>query len=75
MYFLQNYDAAAALPEVLLAILAMALLMYGVFKKDDANDHVTIGAIVSLGLVAALVIFTGEGKSCQEECAGPLINN
>lgn len=63
MYFLQNYDAAAALPEVLLAILAMALLMYGVFKKDDANDHVTIGAIVSLGLVAALVIFTGEGKT------------
>jgi NADH-quinone oxidoreductase subunit N len=36
--------------------------MYGVFKKGDANDHVTLGAVVSLALVAALVIFTSEGK-------------
>lgn len=62
MNFLQNYDAVASLPEVVLACLAMALLMYGVFKKGDANDHVTLGAVVSLGLVAALVIFGGEGK-------------
>ncbi len=62
MNFLQNYDAAAALPEVILAVLAMALLMFGVFKKDDANDQVTLGAIISLAIVAALVIFTGEGK-------------
>ncbi len=63
MYFLQNYDAAAALPEAVLAVLAMALLMYGVFKKGDTNEHVTIGAIVSLALVAVLVIFVGEDKS------------
>lgn len=62
MNFLQNYDAVASLPEVVLACLAMALLMYGVFKKGDANDHVTLGAVISLGLVAALVIFGGEGK-------------
>jgi NADH-quinone oxidoreductase subunit N len=62
MNYLQSYDAAASLPEVVLACLAMALLMYGVFKKGDANDHVTMGAIVSLALVAALVIFGGEGK-------------
>ena len=62
MNFLQNYDAVASLPEAVLACLAMALLMYGVFKKGDANDHVTLGAVVSLGLVAALVIFGGEGK-------------
>ncbi len=62
MNFLQSYDAAASLPEIVLASLAMALLMYGVFKKGDANDHVTMGAIVSLALVAALVIFGGEGK-------------
>jgi NADH-quinone oxidoreductase subunit N len=62
MNFLQNYDAVASLPEVVLACLAMALLMYGVFKKGDANDHVTLGAVVSLGLVAALVIFGGEGR-------------
>ena len=62
MNFLQSYDATASLPEVVLASLAMALLMYGVFKKGDANDHVTMGAIVSLALVAALVIFSSEGK-------------
>jgi NADH-quinone oxidoreductase subunit N len=62
MNYLQSYDAVASLPEIVLASLAMALLMYGVFKKGDASDHVTIGAIVSLALVAALVIFSGEGK-------------
>ena len=62
MNFLQNYDAVASLPEIVLACLAMLLLMYGVFKKGDANDHVTLGAVVSLALVAALVIFTSEGK-------------
>ena len=62
MNFLQNYDAVASLPEVVLACLAMLLLMYGVFKKDDANDNVTLGAVVSLAIVAALVIFTSEGK-------------
>src|SRR6185503_7711054 len=62
MNYLQSYDAVASLPEVVLASLAMALLMYGAFKKGDANDHVTLGAVVSLGVVAALVIFGGEGK-------------
>ncbi len=59
MNFLQNYDSAAALPEIVLAVLAMALLMFGVFKKGDATNQVTIGAILSLGLVTLLVIFTG----------------
>ncbi len=62
MNFLQNYDAVASLPEIVLACLAMALLMYGVFKKGDATDNVTLGAVVSLAFVTALVIFTGEGK-------------
>jgi NADH-quinone oxidoreductase subunit N len=62
MKFLQNYDAVASLPEIVLACLAMALLMYGVFKKGDANDTVTLGVVVSLAFVASLVIFTGEGK-------------
>jgi len=62
MNFLNNYDAAAALPEIVLAIFGMALLMLGVFKKDDANDQVTLGAILALAIVAALVIFTDEGR-------------
>ena len=36
MWLLQQADAAAALPEIVLAILAMALLMFGVFRKGDA---------------------------------------
>ena len=47
---------------IVLACLAMVLLMYGVFRKSDANDQVTLGAVVSLGLVMALVIFGGEGN-------------
>ena len=62
MNFLTNYDAAAALPEIVLAVIAMGLLMFGVFRKDDANDQVTIGAIIALALVATLVIFSGDGK-------------
>ena len=62
MNVLQNYDAVASLPEIVLACLAMALLMYGVFKKGDATDNVTLGAVVSLAFVTALVIFAGEGK-------------
>lgn len=62
MNMLQNYDAVASLPEIVLAGLAMVLLMYGVFRKGDANDQVTLGAVVSLGLVMALVIFGGDGK-------------
>ena len=62
MNFLTNYDAAAALPEIVLAVIAMALLMFGVFRKDDANDQVTIGAIVALAVVATIVIFSGDGK-------------
>ncbi|NJM29101.1 MAG: NADH-quinone oxidoreductase subunit N, partial [Rhizobiales bacterium] len=59
MTLLQHADAAAALPEVLLAVLAMTLLMYGVFSKRDVSDHITYGAIGALAIVAALVIWSG----------------
>ena len=59
MWLLEQADAVAALPEVVLAVLAMALLMFGVFRKNDATDAVTIGALISLGLVATLVILGG----------------
>ena len=63
MTLLQHADAAAALPEIVLAVLAMALLMFGVFRKGDNADQVTIGAVISLALVAALVIWGGGGKA------------
>ena len=62
MSFLQQAGAAAALPEIALAVLAMALLMAGVFRKGDNTDRVTIAAILSLGLVAALVIWSSPGR-------------
>ncbi len=62
MTLLQHADAVAALPEIVLAVLAMALLMFGVFAKGDTADKVTGGAILSLALVAILVIWGGEGR-------------
>jgi len=56
MWLLQQADAVAALPEVVLAILTLALLMFGVFRKTDASDAVTLGALVALGITAILVI-------------------
>ena len=58
----QYADVAAALPEIVLALLAMALLMAGVFRQDDDADQTAIGALVSLGVVALLVIWAGSGK-------------
>ena len=62
MNLLAHADAAAALPEIVLALLAMALLMFGVFRKGDTADAVTIGALVALALAALLVIWGGDGK-------------
>ncbi len=55
-------NAAAVMPEIVLAVLAMALLMFGVFRKGETSDQVTIGALLSLALVAVLVLWTGETK-------------
>ena len=63
MWLLEQADAVAVLPEIVLAVLSMALLMFGVFRKGDTADAVTIGALVSLGLAAVLVIWGGEGKA------------
>jgi NADH-quinone oxidoreductase subunit N len=59
MTLLQHADAAAALPEIILAVLAMALLMYGVFARRDVSNHITFGAIVALAIAAVLVIWSG----------------
>jgi len=63
MPFLQSIDAVAILPEIVLAVLAMALLMFGAFRKGDVARPVTLAAIVSLGLVAVLVIWGGGGEA------------
>ena len=63
MTLLQNIDAVAALPEIVLVVLTVALLMYGVFRKGDAFDQVNLAAIGALALTAVLVLTTGEGKA------------
>jgi len=62
MSLLQTADAAAALPEIVLALLAMALLMHGVFRKGDTAQTVTTLSILALALVAALVLWSGGGR-------------
>ena len=48
MTFLQQADAAAAAPEILLAVLAMVLLMLGVFSRREAYGIVASGAVIAL---------------------------
>ncbi len=62
MWLLQQADAVAALPEVALALLAMALLMFGVFRKGEDTEPVIIAALVALGVAATLVVWGGEGR-------------
>ncbi len=63
MTFLQQADAAAAAPEILLAVLAMVLLMLGVFSRREAYGIVASGAVIALLVAMAAVIWgTGEGK-------------
>jgi NADH-quinone oxidoreductase subunit N len=55
---------APALPEIVLAMGAMALLMLGVFREDNARTGLTIGwlSIVLLGGVAILVGWGGADR-------------
>jgi NADH-quinone oxidoreductase subunit N len=63
MTLLQSIDAAAVLPEIVLAVIACALLMVGAFSKSEPFKLVQWLSVVALALTALLVIFaTGEGK-------------
>ena len=46
-----------AMPEVVLAIGALVLLMYGVFRTDKALKSVCVASIALL-VIAAFVVFT-----------------
>ncbi len=52
---LQYADAVAALPEIVLAVLTMALLMVGVFRKGESYRLVTMLASLIILVVAVLV--------------------
>jgi len=61
MSFLQQAGAAAVFPEIVLAVLAMVLLMFGVFRKDNTFDTVTLGSVAALAIAAVLVMVGGDG--------------
>ncbi len=53
----------AARPEIALAVMSMALLMIGVFRRDRSADLVSTLSLLALAITAFLVIFgTGEGR-------------
>ena len=63
MSYLEQLGAAAALPEIALAILAMVLLMEGVLIKSATPSAIRGGAIAALAAVAALVLWkSGTGS-------------
>jgi NADH-quinone oxidoreductase subunit N len=56
-------DVLVALPEIWLAVAAMALLMFGVFRKEESTDLVNAAGVVVLAVTAALVMFGTEGRA------------
>ena len=49
-------DLIPALPELVLAIAAMALLVFGVFRREDATSSVALGAVVAMGVALVGVL-------------------
>jgi hypothetical protein len=55
-------DATAAIPEIFLAISAMALLMLGVFSSRNNTDTINSLALAALAVTAGLVLYTSSGE-------------
>ncbi len=61
--FFQSIGAAAALPEICLALLAMVLLMEGVFSARVTSAAIRWAAVAAFAVVAAIVVWkTGTGR-------------
>jgi NADH-quinone oxidoreductase subunit N len=61
--FLNSFGAAAALPEITLAILAMVLLLESVFSSRVTSSVIRWGAVAAFVVTAALVVWkTGAGR-------------
>jgi NADH-quinone oxidoreductase subunit N len=72
MSLLQQADAAAILPEIILAVSAMALLMLGVFRKTDSYGLVSILASAAI-LATAIAVAMGASHGTQTAFAGSFI--
>jgi NADH-quinone oxidoreductase subunit N len=53
----QQIGAAAALPEIVLAVLAMILLMEGVFSKKITTGAIRVAAIAAFIVVAGMIVW------------------
>ncbi len=54
---MSHLDFTAARPEIALALMAMALLLFGVFRKSRVVDAVNTLALIALAATALLVLF------------------
>jgi NADH-quinone oxidoreductase subunit N len=63
MSFLDNVHALVALPEMVLAGLAMVLLMYGAFRQEESSDRVAVFAVLSLAVAGLYVLWSGGGTA------------
>ena len=66
-------DLLTALPEIVLAIAAMALLMLGVFRKEGAADTVTSLSVLALLAAGVLVMVLGSGSNLQAAFGGAFL--
>ena len=66
---------APLLPELILAIGAMALLMYGVFRPETQEEAITVGWLAILLLIVAggVMLYYGEGSQSLFE--GAFVND
>ena len=55
-------DLITALPELLLACVAMALLMFGVFRGDGATPMVLLLSVVTLVVLIGLIALGPRGE-------------
>ena len=55
-------DMLLALPEIWLALCAMALLMLGVFRKEDSTDLANSTSILVLIVTGVLVVIGSDGR-------------
>ena len=57
-------DYLTVLPEILMAVGAMALLMFGAYGGEDKQKHsITWASAALMGLVAAVIITSGGGEA------------
>ena len=58
MAILEKIDAVAALPEVIIAIAALLLLLFGALRKGETSDLVNSLALFALALAGGALILT-----------------